>query len=775
MHNLARNPYRRPQKGSKASSREQALIHSARQVFFEIDREGTWTFLNPAWSKITGLSVDKTLKTLVFNYVYADDRQQIRTQLQRLIQGRLPRLQGEVRFLTSCGQYRWLEIDAQPLRDRQDQVESLIGTLTDITDRKQAETAVGLLQTLIQDISNASDFNSALKAMLSQVCETTHWDYGEAWVIEGKRLTLSPVWYCRTEDLGMFRQLSLAYASQAAHDLPGQILRSGKSHWLYELAKQPASQFVRVYIAREVGFQVGFGVPVVANGQVLAALGFFMLSARSEDESFGEVVTTVAAQLGTIVQNKQAEEAVRRAEEKYRSIFENASEGIFQVTPKGQYLSVNPAMARILGYESPRALVAAFAKSPPQIYVDARLHAEYMAILTHRGKVSAFEAQVYRQDGSIIWVAESARAVRDAKNKVLYYEGTMIDITERKEAESALENSLSLVSATFESMSDGILVVDLQGNLLNYNQRFVEMWRLPSAAMATCEARRLAMAAQMKDPEGFLRRVLMLNDNPEEMAFDLLEFKDGRIFERYSQPQRVGDRTVGRVINFRDVTAQKQAELDLRKQKEQTERLLLNILPAPIAERLKQENRRIADIFPDVTVMFADIVNFSKFADHLPPNDLVDLLNDIFSTFDLLASHHGLEKIKTIGDAYMVVGGLPRPRADHAEAIADMALDMQQHITRFSTHEGSTFKLRIGIHSGPVVAGVIGIKKFSYDLWGDTVNVASRMESQGIPGCIQISARTYSLLAGKYELHERGLVDVKGKGNMLTYLLGARI
>jgi class 3 adenylate cyclase len=194
-------------------------------------------------------------------------------------------------------------------------------------------------------------------------------------------------------------------------------------------------------------------------------------------------------------------------------------------------------------------------------------------------------------------------------------------------------------------------------------------------------------------------------------------------------------------------------------------------LPSEIASRLKYETDSIADSFADVTVLFADIVGFTELSCCVSPIDLVKLLNRIFSTFDLLAEKHGLEKIKTIGDAYMVVGGLPTPRADHVEAIANMALDMQTEIARFNAKTGNTFSIRIGINTGPVVAGVIGIKKFIYDLWGDTVNTASRMESQGIPSCIQVTQVTYERLRDNYLFEERGVIQVKGKGEMMTYLL----
>ncbi|MEP0857683.1 adenylate/guanylate cyclase domain-containing protein [Trichocoleus sp. DQ-U1] len=214
---------------------------------------------------------------------------------------------------------------------------------------------------------------------------------------------------------------------------------------------------------------------------------------------------------------------------------------------------------------------------------------------------------------------------------------------------------------------------------------------------------------------------------------------------------------------------------ELKAEQKKAERLLHNILPQAIADRLKKEQDTIiADNFAEVTVLFADIVGFTQLAAHTSPVELVNLLNQIFSAFDQLAEQHGLEKIKTIGDAYMVVGGLPILRTDHAEAIAEMALDMQKAIDRFNAVNGEEFNIRIGINTGPVVAGVIGLKKFIYDLWGDTVNTASRMESHGVTGSIQVTAATYQLLQDKYQWEERGAIQVKGKGEMMTYLLIGR-
>lgn len=213
----------------------------------------------------------------------------------------------------------------------------------------------------------------------------------------------------------------------------------------------------------------------------------------------------------------------------------------------------------------------------------------------------------------------------------------------------------------------------------------------------------------------------------------------------------------------------------LRAERDISERLLLNILPQAIAERLKQGEKIIADSFAEVTVLFSDFVGFTRLASGISPRELVTRLNEIFSAFDDLCERHGLEKIKMIGDAYMAVGGLPTPRADHAQAAADLALAMQQETARLAAIHEQPLLMRIGLNTGPVVAGVIGSKKFAYDLWGDTVNLASRMETLAPQGGILVTATTYGRLQDQYDFQPSRLLRVKGKGPVLTYrLLGKK-
>ncbi len=216
--------------------------------------------------------------------------------------------------------------------------------------------------------------------------------------------------------------------------------------------------------------------------------------------------------------------------------------------------------------------------------------------------------------------------------------------------------------------------------------------------------------------------------------------------------------------------AHKQVQIE----QERSEKLLLNILPGSIAERLKNSNQTIADGFADVTVMFADIVNFTQVAANMSPSQVFAMLNRIFSAFDELAEQYGLEKIKTIGDAYMVAGGLNDGETDYSAAIADMAAAMRDLLRRDFSVNSSHLEIRIGIGTGPVVAGVVGKKKFIYDLWGDTVNIASRITSEGVPGMIQTDTTTYRRLAETFEFHEPQTIYLKGKGNMTVYRLVGR-
>ncbi len=236
----------------------------------------------------------------------------------------------------------------------------------------------------------------------------------------------------------------------------------------------------------------------------------------------------------------------------------------------------------------------------------------------------------------------------------------------------------------------------------------------------------------------------------------------------------IGVSTIAMIVGYalerlRRTAFERQREVEAERAR--SEELLFNVLPVTIAQRLRTEPGAIADSAPEVSVLFSDIVGFTPVSEALTAEELVVLLDTMFREFDALCDQRGIEKIKTVGDAYMAVAGLPLPDPDHAASLAELALDMQRTLARLSPAWPSPISMRIGIASGPVVAGVIGQRKFTYDLWGDTVNTASRMESHGRPNRIQVSAATHDLLETRYAFSDPQTIEVKGKGPMTTYFL----
>ncbi|MGC1396478.1 MAG: adenylate/guanylate cyclase domain-containing protein [Coleofasciculaceae cyanobacterium] len=515
----------------------------------------------------------------------------------------------------------------------------------EIAVRQRAEEELFFLLSTTQAIAEAADFSSALSIILRSCCEIINWDLGEAWIPNRDgTLKYAQTWYGTDSDLKEFVQQNTAIAPNVG--LPGRTWTSQQTEWIEDVSLETAPVFLRAQSAAKLGLKASFSVPILANDLVILVLIFFNKTAISYQKHLVELVNVATIQLSSLIQRKQTEDALRIAEEKYHSIVENAVEGIFQATPSGRYLSVNSALTRILGYESPEDLINNITDISQQLYVDFQQRQKLIETLKSDNKVKGFESLVYCKNGRAIWISENTRAVRDSEENILYYEGTVSDITERKAIQEALK----------------------------YQQK-------------------------------------------------------------------------------------------------ETEKVLLNILPEPILKQLKLRQVPIADHFQEVTVLFADIVGFTEFCNRKTPKQLVSVLNIIFSKFDQLAQEYGLEKIKTIGDAYMLVGGLPLPRKDHAQAVAQMALAIQAEMVNINAQIGEEFKLRIGINTGPVVAGVIGLSKFIYDLWGDTVNIASRMETTGIPGKIQVTSATYQQLKEQFIFKMRGRIPIKGKGEMNTYIL----
>lgn len=490
---------------------------------------------------------------------------------------------------------------------------------------------------------------------------------------------------------------------------------------------------------------------------------------------------------------QQAEAELLASEERYRTLVANIPGAIYRCRTDEEWTIeyMTDAITKISGYPATDFIENRVRSFVSIIHPNDR---DLVDIVTSHALVIqepfALEYRILHRDGSIRWVHEQGRGVFDDQNNPLYLDGAIFDITERKQAERSLRHSEATNRALVAAIPDLLLRVNRDGVYLS---NAIGANRVQEVSGGTVNLEGTTVWDSLPPDLAQLRMHAIeqaLATGSLQVYEQCLQLDDRTIYEEVRVAVMGEDEVL---IMVRDISDRKRAEealrlaneeleqrveartAELRKEKERSEQLLLNILPAEIAERLKQSDASPAEHFEEATILFADIVGFTNLAAKLEPMQLVDGLNQIFSAFDQLTEKYNLEKIKTIGDAYMVVGGLPVPREDHAFAIADMALDMQAHMQNLDTILGNSLQLRIGINTGPVIAGVIGIKKFIYDLWGDAVNIASRMESQGKPGYIQVTEATYVRLRDRYVLEPRGSIPVKGRGEMTTYwLLGRR-
>ncbi len=471
----------------------------------------------------------------------------------------------------------------------------------------------------------------------------------------------------------------------------------------------------------------------------------------------------------------RAEEELRQSQQFLDSIIEHLPLALYTKDVQNDYRYVlwNKACEEMFGISREQAISHNVRDLYPPEKASA-FESQAKQVVDRKELQEIPEEEVASANGEKILLRTLQVPLLDEAGNVTHLMCIAENITERVQATRALSRSNAMLKAQQEAALDGILVIDENRNIASYNQRFCEQWNIPPHVIASGNMQRLLswVLSQLDNPQEFLTQVDYLSKHRTQVTRDEITAKDGRVFERYSGPVRSSTgQYYGRIWYFRDMSDRKRTEAALRLARQKSDRLLLNILPQKIAERLKQAQGSVAEQFDESTIMFADLVEFTPLSARMSPIDLVNLLNQVFSVFDKLTDRYQLEKIKTIGDAYMVAGGLPTPREDHAEAIADMALEMLEQVQTFTRDDGQPFKIRIGIHTGPVVAGVIGTKKFIYDLWGDTVNVASRMESQGESNGIQVTEAMHARLQDRYILESRGRIDVKGRGFMNTFWL----
>ncbi len=772
----------------EAEAKYRNIFENAVEGIFQTTADGRYLSANPALARIYGYDTPEEMMLELTNiqqqlYVDPGRRQAFILELEK--EGAVTGFESQV--YRRDGSVIWISENARSVFDDHGNLLYYEGTVEDITQRKETEAALQraneeLEQRVARRTAALTESNQRL---LTEIRERHRIE--EA--LRASEAELRALFAAMTDVITVFdgdgRYLNMI-ATNAQLLYKPELDRIGRT--VYDvLPPYQATLFMR-HIQQALNsrkpVRLEYSLPIGNWQDTADANGQVTLDTFDNTAWYTAVISPLPDNrviwvARDITEKRRADIALQKAEEKYRSIFENSAEGIFQASPDARYLSVNPALARMYGYLSPAEMMGQISNID-RLYVDENRRRTMLQRLHSQGAVFEFESQVYRADGKIIWVSENVRAVKGDRGTIDYYEGTVFDITQRRQAQEALRESQRTLAT-------------LLGNLagMAYRRHGDQNWVLEFVSDGCYELTGYAPADLLGEDAVPFEQLI----HPDDLSYVKGQLAHAlsygqhfqmtyRILTAEGQEKWVLEKGIGVSVNpqeppivegfLTDITDRKEIEEALRMEQERSEKLLLNILPAAIAEQLKRNPRSIAYRFDEATILFADIVNFTQLSSGMQPTELVDLLNEIFSAFDHLAERHHLEKIKTIGDAYMVVGGLPNALPDHTRAIAEMALDMQAAIAQFHRADQAPFSLRIGIDSGPVVAGVIGLKKFSYDLWGDAVNVASRMESQGQPDRIQVTQSVYERLKPYYQFEDRGYIDVKGKGAMRTYWLLGR-
>ena len=468
-------------------------------------------------------------------------------------------------------------------------------------------------------------------------------------------------------------------------------------------------------------------------------------------------------------------------------LLNSTGEGIYGVDLDGNCTFANPSSLRILGFDSDTD------------FLGRNMHELVHHTLANGDPYPMTECQIYRAfregrgvhvDNEVMWRADGSSFQAEYWSYPMEQDGqlvgsvlTFVDITQRKKTERRLRESEERIRLLLNSTGEGIYGVDLDGNCTFANPSSLRILGFDSDTdflgrnMHELVHHTLANGDPYPMTECQIYRAFR-EGRGVHVDNEVMWRADGSSFqaEYWSYPMEQDGQLVGSVLTFVDITQRRRLETELRNENARAERLLLNVLPAEIARQLKAKpGKTIAQHFEQITALFADVVGFTPLSARLDPAEAVAILNEIFTAFDRIAASHGVEKIKTMGDGYMAVAGAPIPRDDHCDAIALTALEMREWMNDRVADDGIKLRIRIGVNSGSAVGAVIGTTKFAYDLWGDTINVASRMESSGEPGRIQVAQGAFSRLRDMYVLEPRGMIEIKGKGEMETWFLEAPI
>jgi PAS domain S-box-containing protein len=444
----------------ESEERFRQLAENIREVFWMTDTQKNQTiYVSPGYEAIWGRSCQRLYESARdwVDAIHREDRERVlQAALEKQVLGECDEV---YRIVRPDGSIRWIHDRAFPVRNEAGEVYRVTGIAEDITERKMAERRLEARNEVIKALAVSGTLREASEKILESIGKCLDWDIGAFWEVEGepKALRCLTFWRSVESQAQEFVDAVQNKGYGIGEEFPGQIWKLGRPVWRPNADEETSFVFPRAPIAARCGLHGAFGFPVLVRDEVVGVVEFFSRQIREPDKALLEMVSALGHQIGQFIRRKQAEEALREAEENYRSIYENAIEGIFQTTPEGRYLSANPALARMLGYGSPEELIASISDIGEQMCVRAESRLELKRRLEAEGQVRGFENQIGRKDGRTIWISVNAHIVRDADGKVLYYEGTSQDITERKQLEQeVIETSANERRRVGHELHDGL-------------------------------------------------------------------------------------------------------------------------------------------------------------------------------------------------------------------------------------------------------------------------------------------------------------------------------
>ncbi len=671
----------------------------------------------------------------------------------------------EIKFHTKTKEARSFDIRVSVIKNKHNRITGRLMFWHDISERVEQEVFQRLLLSIVQDVSIAENFKSALHKSLKIIVTHADWVFGEVWLPNEKNTLLENAnasYYTgkKIKELREFDDFSQEFTFAPNMGLPGRVWASGEVEWQRDISILPRDVYFRLVHAQKANFKASMGIPVLDKGEVIAVLIFYMDDVRDEDQYMINLISAATTQLGTILAHKSAEEMMRIQSAALKA----SSNGIVITDRKGDIGWANPAFSELTGYsmqeimgENPRVLKSG--QHPPEFYKEL-----WDVVLS--GQSWQGEIINKRKDGNLYVEEQSITPTLNKEGEITHFIAIKKDITRRKQFEKKIKNQNTFLNNIIESIANPFYVINVKDysiEISNAAARALGVENMKTCYALTHKRETPCDSAEHPCP---LKTVLETKESTRVEHIHLDAEGIPRIMDVYGYPifDEAGD--VAQMVEYSlDITARKEAEKALIKEQEKANALLQNILPEAVIEEITEKGYVTPILYENASILFTDFRNFTETAEKLSPQELINLISHYFSFFDVIIGKYNLEKLKTIGDGYMCAGGVPIQNVTHAFDITHAALDLLSFVQK-EKEKRQKFGLpywdvRIGISTGPLIAGVVGQKKYAYDVWGEAVVTAARMEQFSETNRVNVSKATYEIIKNRFDCEYRGKVSAK--------------